>query len=304
MPHMIEFDAEGVTLRGSFYPAAGNAQQTPCVVMAHGWTGTTKHFIDDFAEVFAASGLAVVLYDHRGWGKSDTAPGEPRHEIDPWRQIRDFQHAISYAQNRPDVDAERIGVWGSSFSAGHAFVLRAIDRRAKAVVGQGPFISGLRGFQGLTRVDMERAAHEAFSADRQARTRGEAPVVIPVVTEDPMALAALPAADAYQYFYGPGGAVERDPEWVNEITLRSVEFLYGYEPGWFLPRISPTPVLMIVAREDSLAPSDTAFHAFSTAAEPKKLVTVPGGHFDVYRGSSAQAAQAAAREWFVEHLMG
>jgi hypothetical protein len=36
----------------------------------------------------------------------------------------------------------RIAVWGTSFSAAHAFVVAAIDRRVKAVCGQAPFISG------------------------------------------------------------------------------------------------------------------------------------------------------------------
>ena len=40
-----------------------------------------------------------------------------------------------------------------------------------------------------------------------------------------------------------------------------------------------------------------------TTEEPKKLVTVAGGHFDVYRGAGAATSQAAARDWFTEHLM-
>ena len=60
-----------------------------------------------------------VVYDNPGFGASDAAPGQPRQEIDPWEQIRDYQHAITYAQMRPEVDAARIGVWGSSYSAAH-----------------------------------------------------------------------------------------------------------------------------------------------------------------------------------------
>ncbi|HET6292487.1 MAG TPA: hypothetical protein VFG33_03910 [Kribbella sp.] len=60
-----------------------------------------------FAEVFAAAGLAVLVFDNRGWGDSGTAPGKPRYEIDPWEQIRDYQHAITSAQNRPEVDPDR-----------------------------------------------------------------------------------------------------------------------------------------------------------------------------------------------------
>ncbi|MDT7628850.1 MAG: hypothetical protein QOI50_780, partial [Pseudonocardiales bacterium] len=74
-------------------------------------------YLDQFAEVFAAAGLAVLLYDNRGFGDSDAAAGKPRYEIDPWEQIRDYQHAITYAQNRPEVDPDRIAVWGTSFSA-------------------------------------------------------------------------------------------------------------------------------------------------------------------------------------------
>ena len=144
-------------------------------------------------------------------------------------------------------------MWGSSFSAGHAFVVAAIDRRVKAVVGQAPFISGLREFQGLIRLDMEDGNHAAFAADRgpapEAKRR-----IHPLVSPDPLAVAGLPMAEAHEYFYGPGGVVERDPGFPNEITLRSVEHLYGYAPGWYLPRIAPTPLLMVVALEDRRHP--------------------------------------------------
>jgi hypothetical protein len=37
---------------------------------------------------------------------------------------------------RPEVDADRIGLWGSSYAGGHALVLGATGRRLKAVVAQ------------------------------------------------------------------------------------------------------------------------------------------------------------------------
>lgn len=299
----IEFDAEGVTLRGRFYPALGGAPGAPCVVMAHGWAATMTQFIDDFAAAFADAGLAVVLFDHRGWGRSDGAAGKPRHEVDPWEQVRDYQHAISYAQNRREVDARRIGVWGSSFSGGHAYVVGAIDRRVRAVVGQVPFISGSAQFEAIVRVDMLAESQEAFAADRRARARGEAPAMVPMVGTDPALHAALPTHRAYEFFLGPDGAAQRDPDWPNEITLRSIEYMSGYEPGWYVPRISPTPLLMVVAPDDGLAPARWALAAYETALPPKKLALIPGDHFDAYRGAAAEIARAAARDWFVEHLL-
>ena len=38
------------------------------------------------------------------------------------------------------------------------------------------------------------------------------------------------------------------------------------------------------------------------ALEPKKLVILPGGHFDAYV-SGFEAASGAARDWFSQHLL-
>jgi len=53
-----------------------------------------------------------------------------------------------------------------------------------------------------------------------------------------------------------------------------------YEPGAWISRISPTPLLMIVALADHITLTDLELRAYEQALEPKKLVTVEGGHFD------------------------
>ncbi|MFO1099538.1 MAG: alpha/beta hydrolase [Xanthobacteraceae bacterium] len=74
-----------------------------------------------------------------------------------------------------------------------------------------------------------------------------------------------------------------------------------YEPGVWLPRVSPTPILLIVALGDTIAVADLALAAYERALEPKRLVTIPGGHFDAYLGHFARSSSAAT-EWFSEHL--
>jgi pimeloyl-ACP methyl ester carboxylesterase len=298
----VAVDAEGAILHAWWYPARGSQVGTasPCVVMAHGWTSTKKIYLDLFAEVFAAAGLCVLVFDHRGWGDSGTAPGKPRHEIDPWEQIRDYQHAITFAQNRSEVDPDRIGVWGTSFSAAHAFVVAAIDRRVRAVCGQAPFISGRATYANLVRVNNQVVGPGRFTADRRARARGESPAMVPVVGTDPTTLVGLPTADAYSFFVEARATL--DPQWPNEVTLRSLENFYGYEPARYLPDITPTPLLMIVGREDSLTGGNLAAAAYQTAAEPKSIVFVPGGHFAAYTGDGFELASGAARDWFATHL--
>ena len=296
--HDIEFDAEGVTLRGWFYPAAGAGGPAPTVVMAHGYSAVKEMYLDAFAEVFAAAGLNALVFDNRNFGASD---GEPRLEIDPWAQVRDYRHAITYATTRAEVDADRIGVWGSSYSGGHVLVVAAIDRRVKAVVSQVPLVSGHANVRRLVKADLIAGFQDAFNGDRLARYHGEPPAMVPVVSQDPAGACALPTPDSWQWFIETGAT--RAPSWRNEVTLRSVEMFIEYEPGAYLPLISPTPLLMLVAKGDHLTVSDLAISAYQSANEPKKLVIMPGGHFDAYIKGFDQAS-GPARDWFVQHLVG
>ena len=149
----------------------------------------------------------------------------------------------------------------------------------------------------LVRIDFWGPTGEAFEADRLARARGEAPAMMPVVDADPLAQSALPTPDSYEFFTAYEGST-----WSNEVTLRSLEMFHGYEPGEYLKRISPTPLLMVVAPNDRLVAGELACEAFETASHPKKIVLVPGGHFDAYVGRGFEISSGAARDWFVEHL--
>ncbi len=292
----IEFDAEGVTLRGWLYLPDGASGPVATVVMAHGFSAVKEMYLDSFAEAFTIGGLGALVFDNRNFGASD---GGPRLEIDPWAQVRDYRHAITYAQTRPEVDTDRIGVWGSSYSGGHVLVLGAIDKRVKCVVAQVPLVSGMRNIQRLVRQDFIAPNRAMFDEDRAARFRGEPPAMVPVVDPDPMAVSALPTPDSWEWFSETGK--RRAPSWSNEVTLRTVEMLMEYEPGAYVERISPTPLLMVVAAGDHLTPSDLALEAYQRAREPKKLALLPGAHFDAYV-KDFDAASGAARDWFQQHL--
>ncbi len=294
----IEFPAEdGVTLRGWLYRPEGAADRSPLVVMAHGFSATKEMHLDDFAEVFAAAGLAVLVYDNRNLGSSD---GTPRGEIDPWQQIADYRTAITFASGLPSIDADRIAVWGSSYSGGHVLVVAAIDRRVRAVVSQVPLVSGIENARRLIRSDAFAGLRAAFDADRAARYAGKEPEMIPVVFEDdPASPAALPTADSSAFFLR---FAERAPLWRNEVTLRTVEMFTEYEPGDYLPRISPTPLLMVVAAGDHLTVSDLTTAAFERARQPKELLVLPGGHFDAYTGGAFATSSTVQRDFLVEHL--
>jgi uncharacterized protein len=294
----IEFSSDGATLRGWFY-SAGAGEQAPVIVMAHGFSAVKEMYLDDYAAFFAEGGLHALVYDHRNFGASD---GEPRQEVDPVAQNRGYRDAITYAIGLPEVDRTKIGVWGTSFSGGHVQVVAAYDRRVKAAVAQVPFITGHSNVRALVRADFLPEFRKQFEADRELRFAGGAPATIPAVDADPLATALMPSTDAWEWF--SRGSNERAPSWKNEITMRSVERVSEYEPWDVIHRIAPTPLLMIVAENDNVAPTELALAAYERAREPKELVVIPGGHFDAYTGDGFSRAAGAAREFFLRKLLG
>jgi fermentation-respiration switch protein FrsA (DUF1100 family) len=286
---------DGTTLRGWHYMPDGSGEH-PTIILAHGFSAVKEMYLDKYAEAFAKQGFASIVYDNRNFGASD---GEPRQEIDPWLQVRDYSDAITFALGLEQTDAARIGVWGSSYSGAHVLVVGAIDRRVHCVVSQVPLVSGFQGFRRLVRADFIAPLQAQLHADRAHRAAGGTPAMLPVVAQDPTAPSALPTADSYKFFTET--AASRAPSWRNEVTLRTVEYGFGYEPGAYIGLISPTPLLLIVAVKDHLTVSDLAIAAYERAHEPKRLVLLPGGHFDAYIDGFDQSFGAAC-DWFRTYL--
>ncbi|MEY2405666.1 MAG: uncharacterized protein QOG39_582 [Acidimicrobiaceae bacterium] len=292
----VEFDAEGgVKLRAWLLSPDGSGPH-PAVTMAHGYAGVKEHGLERFARVFADSGFVVLVHDHRGFGASG---GEPRQDVDPWRQIADWRCAISFLESRPEVDSRRIGLWGTSYAGGHAIVLGATDRRLRCVVAQVPTISGYE--QGLRRVapDAVAALDDSFAEDERAQARGEPPRYEAIVSADPAVPAAYRGPEAIDFYRQPV------PEgiWENTVTVRSTRAARMYEPGIWVGRVSPTPLLMVVGLNDTITLTDLALAAYERALEPKRLELIPGGHFDPYLSSFAKSS-GAALAWFRKHLCG
>jgi cephalosporin-C deacetylase-like acetyl esterase len=298
----VEFDAEGTTLRGWLYRPRSDQSAAPVVVMAHGYNCLKELYLDKYAEAVAEAGHVVLAYDHRNFGDSD---GKPRQELDPWVQVCDYRNAITFAQTLDGVDPHRVGVWGSSYAGGHVLVVAAIDRRVGCVVSQVPTISGWQTTLRRTAPPAMAGQRDLFDADRLERFRGGEPKMVPMVVDPAEGGAASHAsADAWEFFTGKNAPAEdqwRFEKWRNGITLRSLELYSEYEPGSFIERIAPTPLLMVVGDRDVVCPTDMALAAFNRAGEPKRLELYPGGHFSAYTDQLDRAATAAAG-WFSQHL--
>lgn len=286
----IAFDADGTRLRGWLYLPAG-AGPHPAVVMAHGFSALKEMGLDRYAEVFCAAGLACLVYDHRNFGASD---GAPRFEIDPVAQMRDYRHAVTHLTLRSEIDAQRIGVWGTSYSGGLVLMAAALDRRIACVVSQVPYISGHETLRYLTGPEERRALHALLERERRSIAAGSEPATVPVCKEPP----SEAGRSTYNYFFG---FKRQGVPWENRITLRSLDYRLEYEAMPYMERISPTPLLMIIAARDAITPTELAQRAFERAAAPKKVLIIGEDHYDPYLGQF-DPSSVAARDWFCEHL--
>ena len=293
--NIAEFNGDGgIKLRGSLYAPEHGKRRYPAITMAHGYAGVKEHGLERFAQLFAENGFVVLLHDHRNFGASD---GQPRQDVDPWRQVADWRRAISYLESLDIIDPKRIALWGTSYGGGHAIVLGATERRLRCVVAQVPTISGYE--QGLRRIapDDVAALEEAFAEDERAQLRGEPLRRQAIVSADASVPASYRAKDAIEFYLQP------IPEgvWENSVTIRSTRAARMYEPGTWISRVSPTPLLMIVALQDTITVTDLALAAYERALEPKRLALIQGGHFDPY-AARFEESSSAALNWFREHL--
>jgi dienelactone hydrolase len=292
----VAFESGGTTCRGWFYRPQGPAQRRPAVVMSHGITAVKEQHLAPFAERFAAEGYSALVFDYRFLGASD---GAPRGQIDPRMQHDDIRAALTWIRAQPGVDPERIALWGTSFSGGHALFVGALDPRVKAVVAQVPALNVPHALIALISRPLFDGLLRALVDDWAARETGAAGAHMPVVNESG-APAFLGARDAHAWFTSTAKIA---PAWRNTISLESIARVAEYVPDAFIELIAPKPLLMQVAAHDSLIPANLARQAFHRAGEPKTLEVFDCGHFDPYASEPWHSRFLGSQvRWLKEHL--
>ena len=113
-------------------------------------------------------------------------------------------------------------------------------------------------------------------------------------------LSVFPTPDTYEFF--TRSAARHAPNWLNETSFESVARAAEYKPAAFIDLVAPKPLLLIGAIDDSIIPISQIRSAFARAGEPKKLIELPCGHFEVFPGGTHHDEAAdAATEWFTTH---
>lgn len=137
-PHLaVPAQVIDIPFDGDSFPANLRVPDTdrppPCVMITCGGDSTKEEF-HTLENEFLKRGIATCAYD--GPGQSLTQR--------KWRIRPDWEvpagAVIDALQARPEIDGERIGIWGRSFG-GYAAPRAAIDPRIKACISIGGFYS-------------------------------------------------------------------------------------------------------------------------------------------------------------------
>lgn len=298
-PAPVEFDSGGERLSGHLYLPEGEGPHR-CVVLAGGWCYVKELVLPSYADVFARKGIAALTFDYRNFGGSS---GEPRQHIDPWQQIEDYRNAISYMEARSEIDADRIGAWGISYSGGHVLILGALDPRVRAVCGVVPTVDGYQNMRlAHGTLGFRRLQAALLDARRKLSATGEQ-TYLPHQPKDESELATWPFPKSRVTFARLKET--QAPAYEGRSTAASTEMLLAYSVMPYVGRLHETPTLLVLAEGDDHTHSDLAIRAYDAIpGGRKRLHVVPrAGHLTLYEDDRAVSEVAGiAADWFSENL--
>src|SRR6266581_8227909 len=167
MSKPVSFYSEGVKLAGDlFLPAdVKPGDRRAGIVLCHGYTGVRSIYLPDNARVLAEAGYVVMSFDYKGWGNS----GGPKSRLAPYSRVADVQAALTFMGAQPEVDAARLGIYGTSYGGATVVFVAAIDPRVRCVVSVVGIGDGARWMRSVRRPDEYFDLLERAAADRTRR---------------------------------------------------------------------------------------------------------------------------------------
>ncbi len=266
--------------------------KAPTIVMANGFTGVKEQILPDFATQFVKAGFATLVFDYRYFGDSE---GEPRSQNFPLELVEDIRNAITWVSDQPEVDSQRIGIWGTSYGGGLVLYVGTYDRRIKAVVSQVPYAPNPEQRRARNPENYDNMS-KILLRDRIQRYKTGVINYMKVVAAEGESC-VLPGREAYEAYMS-----DKPPNWRNQVTLESLEKMREFDPVSMIHMMSPTALLFIPAEKDSFFPLDLVKAIYEKAGEPKAISVLPIKHFEMYREPWISKAAGEAISWYRQYL--
>jgi dienelactone hydrolase len=284
----ITFWSDGARLKGDVFKPQGLTpeEKLPGIILLHGWGGNKANLNRAYAPQFASLGFVVMTFDFRSWGESEGffVPQDPlptakdtskisvqgqhiRNVVNPLKMIDDARAALNWFVAEPHVQADNIGVWGTSLGGGLALVTAANDSRVKALVTQIGAVNNKASFAQIPDALVQKWETQ--------RARGK--------------ISPYP---------GPESGVPGLRGYPDLIAMKQ------YDPAAYWGQIN-VPTLIIDAEDEELFDrklnGQALFESVKDRAAARYLV-ISGKHYDIYRDKGYAEALKATQDWFIAHL--
>jgi pimeloyl-ACP methyl ester carboxylesterase len=268
----VVFGNGKVRLAGTLILPEGKGPH-PAVVLTHG-SGPSTRATDaglPMALFFAQQGLAALIYDKRGHGESTGPDGVSA----PFRDLaQDAVAGVEALRARPDIDGDRVGLFGHSQGAWIAPLAASGSRHVAFVImecGGGVTPMDQTDWYGrnLLRLKTELTPAEI----EEALTFRRLKYTLAVTGKGKKEMeAALPAARRARWFPHVTERLPSQPFWRNNG---------GYDPAPALAALR-CPVLVILGERDNYTPAaatrTTLERAFRAGGAPHAIKIYPGAN--------------------------
>jgi dienelactone hydrolase len=287
----------GTPLYGKmFFPRGFNPRgKWPALVVGHGINALSIG-IEKYGARFADRGLVAMAIDYQSYGFSGSGADDlrlleadtttdahvvtektervlvKRTNLNNAHQVDDYRAAVSFLQGEPGVDADRIGIWGSSNAGSVVMAVAAADARVKAVVSQ--------------------------VAGTPPSPRGPAPIP-----------AAMLEDGIKRVRTGQGAEVDGGFSFKSKVDMWSTQRNRDVRPGSTLDQIpAATRILFLPAENDELSGRGGAGAIAATKFLTEHGVTAQTivypelTHFQAYSHTGFDVGSTLAADWFLKYL--
>ncbi len=276
----------GIELCADLYKlsATTTGKKYPAIVCGGPYGAVKEQSSGLYANELASHGFITLAFDPSYTGESG---GEPRNMSSPDINTEDFSACVDYLSNRPDVDAEKIGILGICGLGGAALNAAQSDPRIKAIMHvSGTNMHWVQSQGMFNAANTQEARKIRRKADAEKRTRQFASQIrerdggVPQEQPDD---ASQYNKEYTQYYKRPRGYHPNSPNsnggmdatawisWVNTPLMERIEEI-------------DAPVLILAGENaHTRYMGEAAYNQLK--GENKRLAIVPGAvHCDLYDG--------------------
>jgi pimeloyl-ACP methyl ester carboxylesterase len=287
----VDFHSSGTRCAAWLTPPPGPGPH-PAVVLVHGLGAAHDMMLPQYEQHFAAAGIATLAFDYRNTGASD---GQPRQHISNRAQRDDVTAALAHLKALPEIDPERIGLWGTSLGGMNVVRVAATRDHVAVAVVQCPIVHGpgaARRLGLLSSLRLTPAIVQDVLRVVTRRGRRYVPIVGPPGS---LAMVTIAGAEAgWKSTVPPGGHFDNRIAAANAVAMVTTSAIRH-------ARNVGAPLLVCVCDRETLM--DPEYAAIVARRAPRGVARhYDCNHFEIYHPPLVAQVLADQTAFLQEHL--